>query len=198
MANGEWNSCRGGTGAMIVFGAAVAAAWRKRAAHEGLVWHIASYGGSGTVFLCQWLMWRRKMRVVTPAWHALLNHYAVPLELGLPRLCLLADPATAYASVVRRNLAEGVSRNLHGGQYGRDLVEGMEHFFTHWTAASPLIFVKYEALYDHLGDLGSILGVKMDGFPPRRERQTAPVECDDERLLRLRAHWAQLPEMMVR
>ena len=59
-----------------------------------------------------------------------------------PRASLLA--ATAYASMVLLDNIRGVTRHLHGGQYGQDTIEGMEQFFEHWTKACPLVFVKYD------------------------------------------------------
>lgn len=181
---------------MILFGEATTAALVHRAKREQLQLHLASYGGSGTVFTVEFL--NRQVRTLTPLWHALLNHYAVPLPLGIPRLCLMADPPTAYASLVRRDNIRGVTRHMHGGQYGQDAIEGMEEFFEHWTNASPLVFVKYEALYDHLKDISEALGVNFRRFPPHRPRKSVPAENVDVRLLVLRERYRQLPEFLVR
>src|SRR5262245_26396526 len=176
---------------MIYFGEAATAALVHRAKREQLQLHIASYGGSGTVFTVEFLHMQR--RTLMPLWHALLNHYAVPLSLGIPRLCLMADPPTAYASLVRRDNIRGVTRHMHGGQYGQDTIEGMELFFEHWTKASPLVFVKYEALYDHLKDISEAIGVNFRRFPPHRQRKSHPAEDVPERLLVLRERFEALP-----
>ena len=47
----------------------------------------------------------------------------------------------------------------------------MELFFESWTKASPLVFVKYEALYDHLKDISEALGVHFRRFPPHRHSE---------------------------
>lgn len=181
---------------MILFGEATAAALVHRAKREQLQLHLASYGGSGTVFTVEFL--NQQIRTLTPLWHSLLNHYAVPLPLGIPRLCLMADPPTAYASLVRRDNIRGVTRHMHGGQYGQDTVEGMELFFEHWTNASPLVFVKYEALYDHLKDISEALGVHFRRFPPHRPRKSHPAENVPGRLLALRENFEALPSFFVR
>jgi hypothetical protein len=62
----------------------------------------------------------------------------------------------------------------------------MELFFENWTKASPLVFVKYEALYDHLKDISEALGVHFRRFPPHRPRKSHPPGAVPERLLRLR------------
>lgn len=69
---------------MIYFGESVTAALVRRAKREHLQLHVVSYGGSGTVFTVEFLNQQR--RCLTPIWHALLNHYAVPIDLGIPRL----------------------------------------------------------------------------------------------------------------
>jgi hypothetical protein len=180
---------------MIHFGEATTAALVHRAKREQLQLHLASYGGSGTVFTVEFL--NRQVRTLTPIWHSLLNHYAVPLPLGIPRLCLMADPPTAYASLVRRDNIRGVTRHMHGGQYGQDTVEGMEQFFENWTKASPLVFVKYEALYEHLNDIGEALQISFGGFAKKRDRKSKPAEVIHERLLVLREQFDQLPDFFV-
>jgi hypothetical protein len=181
---------------MIYFDESTTAALVHRARREQLQLHVASYGGSGTVFTVEFL--NRQVRTLTPLWHALLNHYAVPLPLGIPRLCLMADPPTAYASLVRRDNIRGVTRHMHGGQYGQDTIEGMEAFFDHWTQASPLVFVKYEALYDHLSDIAAALGVHFRRFPSYRPRKSHPPDGVPERLLALRERFDALPNLFVR
>jgi hypothetical protein len=90
----------------------------------------------------------------------------------------MADPPTAYASLILRDNIRGVTRHTHGGQYGHCTVEGMEAFFDHWTAANPLVFVKYEALFDHLRDITDALGVNFRRFPPHRRRWSLlPRRC---------------------
>jgi hypothetical protein len=180
---------------MINFGEATTAALVHRAKREKLQLHVASYGGSGTVFTVEFL--NQQVRTITPLWHALLNHYAVPLPLGIPRLYLMADPPTAYASLVRRDNIRSVSRHMHGGQYGQDAVEGMETFFEHWTKASPLVFVKYEALYDHLKDISEALGVNFRVFPPRRPRKSQTGNYVPEKLLKLRERFEEFPDYYV-
>jgi hypothetical protein len=115
----------------------------------------------------------------------------------LDRLCLMADPPTAYASLVRRDNIRGVTRHMHGGQYGQDTIEGMELFFDHWTNASLLVFVKYEALYDHLKDISDALGVHFRRFPPNRPRKSHPAEDVPVTLLKLRQRFEALPEFYV-
>ncbi len=181
---------------MVRFGEATTAALVHRAKREQLQLHVASYGGSGTVFTVEFL--NRQVRTLTPLWHALLNHYAVPLPLGVPRLCLMADPPTAYASLVRRDNIRGVTRHMHGGQYGQDAIAGMEAFFEHWTTARPLVFVKYEALYDHLKDIADVLGMSLDRFPKRRPRKSFPGELVDQRLVELRKRFDALPEFFFK
>lgn len=181
---------------MIYFGEATTAALVHRAKREQLQLHVASYGGSGTVFTVEFL--NQQVRTLTPLWHALLNHYAVPLPLRIPRLCLMADPPTAYASLVRRDNIRGVTRHMHGGQYGQDTIKGMELFFESWTKASPLVFVKYEALYDHLEDISEVLGVHFRRFPPHRPRKSHSLENVPERLLKLRERFEELPEFYVK
>jgi hypothetical protein len=183
---------------MIVYGASVQAAVRRRAQREGLQLHVASYGGSGTVFTSEWLNKRR--RVQTQGWHALLNHYAVPIDCGVPRLCLMADPPTAHASVIRRGLAENVTRHLHGGQYGRCQIEGMVEFFHRWTGllrgehpGSLFIFAKYETLHDHLDELGQLLGLSFAAFPKRKPRKSRLMATADPRLIDLRDRFNALP-----
>lgn len=188
---------------MVVFGDAVAAAVRWRAQREGLQYHVVSYGGSGTVFTAGWL--HRRYRVTTQGWHALLNHYAVPIDCGVPRLVMLADPPTAHASVSRRGLAENVTRHLHGGQYGQDQIAGMVEFFDRWTAAalapppgSPrTVLVKYEAIYNLLPAIGAALGVNMSGFPRAKSRRSQLPDTIDPRLLALRARFDELPAFHV-
>jgi hypothetical protein len=187
---------QGKENAMIHFGEATTAALVHRAKREQLQLHVASYGGSGTVFTVEFL--NRQVRTLTPLWHSLLNHYAVPLPLGIPRLVLMADPPTAYASLVRRDNIRGVTRHMHGGQYGQDTIEGMELFFEHWTKASPLVFVKYEALYDHLKDISAALGVHFRRFPPHRPRKSRLSECVPETLIKLRMQYEALPEFFTR
>lgn len=184
---------------MVIYGEAVRAAIRRRAEREGLKLHLASYGGSGTVFTAEWLH-RHRLRCMTPVWHAVLNHYAVPIDLGVPRLCLLADPPTAYASVRRRGIAESVARHLHGGQYGRDLIAGMEAFFAHWIAASPVVICKYEALHNYLGEIGQALGIDFRNFPPLKPRKSHAEEegAIDDRLVALRRRFESLPDIIVR
>jgi hypothetical protein len=87
---------------------------------------------------------------------------------------------------------------MHGGQYGQCTVDGMEAFFDHWTKASPPLFVKYEALYDHLPDIAAALGVHFRRFPPHRPRKSHPPEDTSERLLELRERFNALPEFLVR
>jgi hypothetical protein len=181
---------------VIYFGEATTAALVHRAKRENLQLHVASYGGSGTVFTIEFL--NKQVRAITPLWHALLNHYAVPLPLGIPRLVLMADPPTAYASLVRRDNIRGVTRHMHGGQYGQLTIEGMETFFEHWTKASPLVFVKYEALYDRLKDISEALGVHFRRFPPHRPRKSRSAEDVPERLIALRSSFDALPEFYVR
>ena len=118
---------------MNVVSPAIEAALRARSKREGLELHVASYGGSGTSYTVTFL--HRQKRCLTQLWHELINHYAVPLDLGVPRLVLMADPPTAYASCLRRDNWRGVTRNLHGGQYGRDQIDGMVEFFDRWTVA---------------------------------------------------------------
>jgi hypothetical protein len=101
----------------------------------------------------------------------------------------MTDPQTAYASLVRRDNIRGVTRHMHGGQYGQD---------THWTKASPLVFVKYEALYDHLKDISDALGVHFRRFPPHRPRKSHPADDELEKLLVLREHFEALPSFFVR
>lgn len=110
----------------------------------------------------------------------------------------MADPPTAYASLVRRDNIRGVTRHMHGGQYGQVTIEGMEEFFENWTKASPLIFCKYEALHDHLGDIGAALGVSFEGFPKRKQRKSRPTDAVDRRLLALRQRFNDLPDFFVR
>ncbi len=86
---------------------------------------------------------------------------------------------------------------MHGGQYGQDTIEGMELFFKHWTKASPLVFVKYEALYDHLKDISEALGVHFRRFPPHRPRKSLSTEQPPERLLTLRNRFRDLPDFFV-
>lgn len=87
---------------------------------------------------------------------------------------------------------------MHGGQYGLDTIEGTELFFEHWTNASPLVFVKYEALYDHLSDIAAALGVNFRRFPPHRRRKSHPPEDVPERLLELQRKFASIPSFFVR
>ena len=87
---------------------------------------------------------------------------------------------------------------MHGGQYGQDTIEGMETFFEHWTQAWPLVFVKYEALYDHLPDIAKALSVHFRKFPPHRPRKSLPPEDVPERLLKLRERFNSLPNFFVR
>jgi hypothetical protein len=181
---------------VIYFGEGTTAALVHRAKRENLQLHVASYGGSGTVFTVEFL--NKQLRAITPLWHALLNHYAVPLPLGIPRLVLMADPPTAYASLVRRDNIRGVTRHMHGGQYGQDTIAGMELFFEHWTKVSPLVFVKYEALYDHLKDISEALGLHFRRFPPHRPRKSHPADGVPEKLLVLREHFEALPSFFVR
>jgi hypothetical protein len=54
----------------------------------------------------------------------------------------MADLLTANASLIRRDNIRGVTRHMHGGQYGQDAIEGMEVFFENWTKTSPLVFAK--------------------------------------------------------
>jgi hypothetical protein len=82
---------------------------------------------------------------------------------------------------------------MHGGQYGQDTIEGMELLFEHWTKASPLVFVNYEALYDHLKDIAEALDVDFRGFPPHRPRKSVPAENVPERLLTLKHRFDALP-----
>lgn len=121
----------------------------------------------------------------------------MPLRLEIPRLCLMADPPTAYASLVRRDNIRGVTRHMHGGQYGQDTIEGMETFFEHWTKASSLVFVKYESLYDHLKDISKALGVRFRRFPRHRPRKSHPAEHVPEGLFALREQLNALPEFFV-
>jgi hypothetical protein len=109
----------------------------------------------------------------------------------------MSDPPTAYASLVRRDNIRGVTRHMHGGQYGQDTIEGMELFFEHWTQARPLVFVKYEALYDHLKDISKALGVHFRRFPPHRPRKSHSPEDIPERLLELRQKFEALPDLFV-
>lgn len=181
---------------MIILSKPVQAAVRRRAEREGLRLHIASYGGSGTVLMSEFL--NRQLKCITPGWHALLNHYAHPIHLGkIPRLVLMADPPTAAASVRRRGLLENVTRHLHGGQFGQEQAAGMVEFFNRWTVAKPLVFCKYEVLYDHLGDIADALTVNCDGFPMRRDRRTQLTDDADPRLLALRQRFDALPEFFV-
>ena len=114
----------------------------------------------------------------------------MPLPIGIPRLCLMADPPTAYASLIRRDNIRGVTRHMHGGQYEQDTIEGMETFFEIWTTASRLVIVKYEALYDHLKDVSAVLGVHFRRFPPHRPRKSYPADGVSDRLLVLRTKLA--------
>jgi len=77
-------------------------------------------------------------------------------------------PPTACVSLARRDNIGGVTRHMHGGQLGQDTIEGMELFFEHWTKASSLVFVQYEAFYDHLKDNSEALGVHFRRFPQHR------------------------------
>jgi hypothetical protein len=86
---------------------------------------------------------------------------------------------------------------MHGGQYGQDTIEGMEVYFEHWTKARPLVFVKYEAIYDHLRDIADALGVNFRRFPPHRPRKSYPPGDLPERLLALRNRFAVLPDFFV-
>lgn len=191
---------------MIEFGECVQAALRHRSEREGLQLHVASYGGSGTTFTVEFLHQQR--RTLTPLWHQLLNHYAVPLDLGVPRLVLLADPPTAHASLVRRSNIRGVTRHLHGGQYGQECVAGMVAFFDRWTAAppaiggdgtlQPVVICKYEALHANLEKIATAIGVHFRRFPKPRPRKSVPAETIDPRLLALRERFCALPDLVVR
>ena len=87
----------------------------------------------------------------------------------------MADPPTAYASLVRRDNSRRITRHMHGGQYGQCTIEGMETFFEDWTRARPLVCVMYKALYDHLPDIAAALGVHFRRFPPHRPRKLHPA-----------------------
>jgi hypothetical protein len=73
----------------------------------------------------------------------------------------------------------------------------METFFEHWIKATPLVFVKYEALYDHLKDISEAIGAHFRRFPPHRPRKSHPPEVP-ERLLALRERFEELPSLFVR
>jgi hypothetical protein len=118
-------------------------------------------------------------------------------EVGGKSRTIETDPPTAYASLVRRDNIRGVIRHMHGGRYGQDTIDRMETFFENWTKASPLIFVNYEALYDHLKDIADALGVHFRRFPARRPRKSCAAEDVPERLLRLRERFDALPEFFV-
>jgi hypothetical protein len=183
---------------MIEFSPAVAAAIARRGRREGLQIHVASYGGSGTVFFTNWL--DRLRRVKTPLWHALINHYAMPIDFEVPRLVLMADPLLAYSSVWRRGLQENVTRHMHGGQYGQDHATGMECFFDLWTKASPIIFCKYEAVFDRFNEICRLLEIPRRGFPHKKARRSEVVkEADGNyRLHVLRERFLELPDFIVR
>jgi hypothetical protein len=184
---------------MIILSPEVQAVIRHRAKREGLKLHLASYGGSGTVFTVEWLDRFRRIRCMPKIWHSILNHYAYPIDLGIPRVCLMADPPTAYYSVIHRGLSEGVTRAMHGGQHGQDQVAGMVAFFDNWTTASPLIFCKYEHLHENLRGLSDALGISFRNFPPRRDRKTKiDGEEVDYRLLALRERFNQLPDFFTK
>jgi hypothetical protein len=119
------------------------------------------------------------------------------VPLVIPQLYLTADSSAAYASLVRRDIIRRVTRHKHGGQYGQDTIEGIEAFFDHWTAANSLVFVKYEALHNHLPDIAKALGVHFRRFPPHRPRKSHPAEDVPKRLLALRTSFDALPSFFV-
>lgn len=94
---------------------------------------------------------------------------------------------------IRRDNIRGVTHHMHDGQYGQDTIEGMETFFEHWTKATPLVFVKYEALHDHLKNITEVLGVHFRRFPTHRPPKSHPPEDLPERLLVLRRQFDSSP-----
>lgn len=166
----------------------------QNAKDEGLQLHVGSYGGSGVSMLAEYL--DRKRRAVTPAWNR-LKHYHRPLELGLPRLCVLANPIMAYGSIVRRGLAEGVAEAITG-RPGVPLAEAMELFYAGWIeSAVPLVFAKYESLWQVADKMGAALGIDLSDFPEQLPRETVAGDAA-EAIEQLAAKWRELPEFFVR
>ena len=68
---------------------------------------------------------------------------------------------------------------------GRTTIDGMDYLRS-LDDSQPLVFVKYEALYDHLKDISLALCVDIRRFPPQWPRKLQPTEDVPERLVVLR------------
>lgn len=158
--------------------------------------YIASYGGSGTNLVADYI--HRYKRVRTPEWESKLCHYGWPQELGAPRLCIVADPVLAWSSMKRRGLLEvNASKILGRTACSDELPFAMRLFLENWVAAKG-IMVKYEHLWEHIRLLHICLGVPFDEFPAYRPRVAAEADDTPNEVRRLQEMWRALPSFQIK
>ena len=136
---------------------------------------VASSGGVGTTMLLR----RLRDRGITtnhPTDADGLKHAQYPPDMPsvTHAIYLFGDPVQAHASLQRRNMLEKQSKKLGGTNLGDDPL-GLEAHLENWRtadAAYPILFVRYERLWDLEKTLGEFLGVGAGLLPEKRERKT--------------------------
>ena len=157
---------------------------------------IASFGGVGTTSLLTHLANHTSCN--DPLDADGLKHTPLPpmtLRKDVRFVYLFGEPLLAVVSLFRRNFQHGHSRKLQRYQsdavgpippkqslsdYAAEGVErfGLERHFENWYATFQVhhtLFIRYEALHDHLDTLADFLELPhtvFDTFPPHTPRQS--------------------------
>ena len=156
---------------------------------------VASYGGVGTTFLMEFLS--KYKNINNPYDRDGFKHLPIPplsFNRSLKFIYIYGKPQDAASSLFRRQMHRSQSMKLQSfiaskkifipkemtlqeyASEGKDRFHFQEHFFNwyeHYLPANPVLFIKYEALYENIQNLFSFCGIpekELSNFPKKRER----------------------------
>jgi hypothetical protein len=182
---------------------------RARESHPDILEHtlqITSFGGCGTTMLYRFFS---KHAAPTPPavddWYPWKHMLAPPddenVKDGFRAIYVFADPLNSTLSVFRRDFQHELMRRMPPEMEDwntswdlRDFLEQKKDYFQfqnqyhNWTTADrdyPILLIKYEAIWDHLPELMTYVGLPQsaaDAFPEKRPRSSSwNDEPDDVR-----------------